>query len=244
MVGTGAMLAMNGRRVAMLDFDLDASGLATIFNADRAKVAEHELLNILKRLEPARIHDSLIEVTDMMVTRFGVPPKGKGCLKYIPTISNPTLSDEINWKGQGLKLCVLKILQTVLEDCEMDTVLVDLDPGFSPSAAVLFRAVDRAVVVTRLDRQNIEGLRVTVPQMVKKNLNPLLAVNMVPPESPKTNERIKMLEDATGQPVSICIDYDPELVFDDDLESISRKNSPMNRGVTALAGLIESAGRP
>lgn len=46
MVGVAALMAKQGRRVGMLDFDLDSSGLVNIFSPEFCGVKEEELSGI------------------------------------------------------------------------------------------------------------------------------------------------------------------------------------------------------
>lgn len=236
MVAAGAILAMEGHRVGMLDFDLDASALATIFQADMDKTPDRELLHILERADPSLAHNAMIDVTGFVAGRFGSNPKGVGCLKYIPTISDPKISDQISFDRRTVYF-VGSLMESLLKECGIDMLLVDLRPGYSPSSATILPLVDCAVIVTRLDRQNIEGLRRIVPRMNQKGLKSILVANLVP-DNNETKKRMKEIQEATGQPVEVQIRYDPEAVFDDDIVSVTRVDSPMEMGTRSLVKLL------
>jgi MinD-like ATPase involved in chromosome partitioning or flagellar assembly len=244
MLGVGAILAMRGHRVGMLDFDLDASGVAASLGADPAKIGKRELLNILNRPDPAKVLDALIDVTEFVGARFNHQPQKPGCLKYIPTISDPRLSDKIKFDEAGCAN-VDTILNTMLQDCGVDQLLIDLKPGYSPSSAAIFPLVDQAVVVTRLDRQNIEGLAKIVPLMKSKHITPTIVANYIL-DSPLTEARIDLLTKTMGSRIDVRIQFDPDVFFDDDISCVAQEGSAINVSLKALASLLEkklSAGR-
>jgi MinD-like ATPase involved in chromosome partitioning or flagellar assembly len=237
MLGAAALLAMRGYRVGMLDFDLDASGLATSLNADRNQVGKRELLYILHRADPSKVLEAMIDVTDFVASRFGHKPQDPGCLKYIPTISDPALADEIKFNA-STRYSVHAILEEILQECGVDHLLIDLKPGYSPSSSLIMPFVNHAVVVTRLDRQNIEGLRTIVPQMHRKHLDPIVVVNYLF-DDPLVEDRIHLLEQAVDHRVDVRIQFDPRLLFDDDIVSVAKDGSAMNIALNALVGLLE-----
>lgn len=236
MVAVGALLAMKGHRVGMLDFDLDASSLATIFRADAGGLEDRHLLQILARRDPSMVIDAMQDVTPFLIERFGRSPLGNGCLKYIPTIPDPNIADDIIYRDP-MVFTVRRILETSIQAGGVDTLLLDLRPGYSRVSAVVFPCVDKAVVVTRLDRSNIEGLRVVVPHMVAQNLEPIVVANMVP-EDPRTEGRLRDMREAIGRDIMVCINYDPTLVFDDDIEAVAAGVSPFTRGLEFLVRLL------
>ncbi len=241
MVGLGAMLALQGVRVGMLDFDLDSSGLATIFGHSNDDLGDRELLSILQHANPSVLPDSIINVTDYVQAKSGKTVNGHGCLKYVPTISDPDASDNITFSSP-MRYAVDEIFEALVTDNGIDLLLVDLKPGYSPSSALIFPLVNRGVVVTRLDHQNIEGLSSTVPIMIEKDLDPFLVVNMVPnlgENDKRAEERIKILEKATNSKVKIRIDYDPLSVFENDVEACSREDSSMYKGLQTLSIFVQ-----
>ncbi len=233
MVGTAALMAMQGLRVGMLDFDLDASGLATIFCADRKKTEQDELLHILR--DPfrnyTRINGAMQDVLGLVAERFNEQPPSTARIRYLPTISNPKLSGGINLND--LDQTVEGLLDYVEQECGIDWLLIDVKPGYSQSASVILPNADRAVIVSRLDSQNIEGLKLVVPKLVRNRLDPILVANMVP-EIPQAEERIKLLAEVCDHPVDVRIPYDPKLMFDDDITWAAAPESPIRTGITKL----------
>ena len=239
MVGAGALLALNGHRVGMLDFDLDASGLATMFGADRKSVGARELLHILQHANHHLALDAIIDISMIVRDRFDKDLHGNGCLKYIPTISDPELADSVRFDGP-MRYAVQALFEFTLKECGVDILLIDLKPGFSPASALVFPLIDRAVVVTRLDSQNIDGLSHTLPRLKKANLETVLVVNFLPEGlQEQVTKRLQRLEKATGQRVSVSIKYDPTQVFDDDFVAAADRNSSIHRGLHDLIAKLD-----
>ena len=243
MVGLGALMAMSGQRVGLVDFDLEASGLATIFNADPSKLGRNELLTILARRDLTLLPGSAVDVTPLLHERFGRAPEGNGALKYVPTVSNPELSDLVRFDGET-RFVIEDMFTMLIDECGIDQILVDLKPGYSASSGLILPLVHRVVVVARLDSQNIGGLRTILPRMMKRELDPLLVANLVPGESHlagDVKERIRDLEHAVGHRVDVRIDYDPDVVFDDDFAAVARAASPSGMALATLAELLRTA---
>jgi hypothetical protein len=98
--------------------------------------------------------------------------------------------------------------------------------------------VARAVVVSRLDSQNICGLERLFPNLAQNTkLDPVLVANMVP-ESLLTGEYIGRLEKACGRKADIRIPYDPELLFDDDFRCLGEDPSSLRQGLEKLADIL------
>ena len=227
MVGIGALLATMGRKVGMIDFDLDASSLATMFKTDGKKFGELELLHILCGNNAHLACDAMISIDKLVEKRFN-QTLGDGVLKYIPTVSDPRLSDEIQFDDDPKRMFVDAVFDSVEKAHGLEILLIDLKPGFSPSSSVVLPFVDKAVVATRLDNQNIAGLATTVPTLVRQKLSPVLVVNMVPrAEKVKklVDARLRMLEEAVSHQVAAVIDYDADLIFDDDFSCAADSRS-------------------
>ena len=244
MVGVGALLAMKGFRVRLLDFDLDASSLANIFDVDPEGLGQNELLNILsysRHLQ--KTQKAMINVTDFLIDHFKKKPDGRGRLEYLPTVSQPKLSSEIdlNEKEEYVKQ-VIDLAEKETEGRKVDWLLIDLQPGYSPSANVILSSamqVSRTVIVSRLDSQNIQGLKRVIPKMLDNRLDPILVANMVPSNHEKSETQIRQLGESCRYPVAIRIDYDADLVFDNDIDWAKKPNSTMRLGLESLIEEIE-----
>ena len=249
MVGVGALLATMGKKVAMIDFDLDASALATMFNAE-PNLGDQELLHILKNNSAHAAPDALVSVDNLLKERFDIE-LGDGTLQYIPTISNPILADEVKFDDGKKKLLINAIFEAIVDSASLDVLLVDLRPGYSPSSSMVLPHVDRAVVITRLDAQNLAGLSKTIPRLKLSALEPVLVVNMVPRPNRVEDDadkkhledivekRLAELRDVVEHPVATVIDYEPTLMFDDDFAAVAKPNSQFSKAMRAIIGNLE-----
>lgn len=240
MVAAGALLAMKGYRVALLDFDLDASGLVTIFNGDTTAISKNELLNFLNDGAASyhRVPDAMLDITnEFLGARFDLPDDDENVLlKYLPTITDPELSDGLVLDNLATK--VDELLEEVLE-ASCDIVLVDVKPGFSPSFKALVPCLDHLVFVSRIDQENIVGLQRLASKV--KNTRRIktvhLVANMVPAHD-LTEQHFNKLEAAVAPAGSVRIGYHPELTFDYDLKNLGAPDSPIAAGVGKLVKML------
>jgi MinD-like ATPase involved in chromosome partitioning or flagellar assembly len=245
MVGTAALMAASGYRIGLIDFDLDASGLVSILGDQDMKFGQKELLYILQKLQKSdlsRALDSLIDRSDLVAERLGThPEENGGVLKYIPTVSDPELSDRIKF-GPRIRSLVDELFDYLLEHGGIDVLFIDMKPGYSQSASLVLPLCQRAVVVTRLDDQNISGLSRSLKKMMKGqiNLDPILVANMLPSEQEaEIAKRISRLEEVTGHSVDVRINYEPDAVFDNDFSSLADKDSSLGLGLKAVVKMLE-----
>lgn len=235
MIGVGVVLAMRGYKVGMLDFDLDASGLATFFGDDQdEELKKRDLINILTTANLSLLPGAIRDETPM-VDRVLEDEKRKntGKLHYIPTLTDPELTDGLDLRKS--RIPIDDVLADVEEQCGRDFLLVDLKPGYSPSFKVIIPHVQHAVVVARIDEQNINGLKTVIP--VIKNVPGMevsLVANMVP-DHPKSKDRLRRLEENAQQEVDVKVGLNPDWFFDDEYDWIQNKNSPLRMGLEVIA---------
>ena len=234
MLGVGAKLALDGHRVGMLDFDLDASGLATVLGGQATDIEQNELLYILANKDMSKVPSSIIDITSKVTESFGVKPIGNGKLAYIPTISDPSLADKIKFTSRT-GIFVGDLMKEYLRNYEI--LLIDLRPGYSNSSGVILEKVDSTVVVTRLDRQNLGGLRTIFPQFNERKRVTKLVVNLIA-DNNETASRLQQLEDFVEKSVDVKIKYDPRAAYDDDFQSWAREGSDMNQRLGELVNML------
>lgn len=235
MVGAAMELAMRGHRVGMIDFDVDASGLASSFN--QTQLSSPDLLQILHRGDLSLLPSSTVDVTPLVANCFGRHPEGRGCLKYIPTISDAEIVDTAMRRMEDVGF-IKDLFHAMGATCGIDLILIDVRPGISPQSSVIFPVVDHIVMVSRLDRQNIQGLKWLVPILRRKEIPLTLIANLVP-DSEFAVERLSELQDKTGTDVHLRIDYEPDVVLDEDFAYLAREDSNFR---IALKTLVDQIG--
>jgi len=245
MVGAATLLAVKyHRRVAMLDFDLDASGLNTIFKVKAAGLGTRELLSILITPDEATISKSVIDDPERIVEeRFGKALDEPGRLQYLPTVSDPEKSETVRLITDK-EIFINDMFGIIKRDCPIDVVFADIKPGYSPSFRATIDPMQKHVVVARLDRQNLEGLQTHIPRLIDlmKGVKPIIVANLVPMESARKDDYLAQLGEIlaeNGCQVDVTIPLDPEHFFDEDIEFVTREDSPMRRGLDQLAALLE-----
>jgi len=233
---------MRGKRLGLLDFDLDASGLANIFKVfgdddlgdaspeelrEKLKDLGHkELLQMLEARDLNIGENSMFDAKKLLETRFDRDPD-PGRLRVLPTITDPSKSDSIVLNERGGYIGDL--FDKVIQRCGVDYLCVDLKPGWSPSFRTVIPRVDRVVIVSRLDEQNRAGLRSLMPELRKEGKDPILVANMIP-DDPRSADYVEELKQVCwsgeAEESKFCtIPLVNNLFFDTDFETAAKAES-------------------
>ena len=166
-----ALLAAAGRRVAVVDADLQSPGLHLLLGQAGKKLG-HTLDDYL--LGNCAVDQLAINVT----AHLG--PGVAGCLFLIPASLNPGTMAQVLSQGYDAQR-LTRGFHELGETLKLDALLIDTHPGLNEEALLTMRAVDTLVVVLRPDTQDFEGTGVTV-QVARQLDVPrvLLVINQVP----------------------------------------------------------------
>jgi MinD-like ATPase involved in chromosome partitioning or flagellar assembly len=147
-----SLLALAGRRVGLVDADLQSPGLATLFGLDPAALSRsfNDFLWGKCDIEQTA-HDvtaSLHVVTD-------------GRIFLVPASDDPNAIARMLRKGYDLKL-LNDCFQTLVEQLELDTLIVDVHAGLHEESLTLMAISDMLAIVLRHDIQDYQGTAVTM----------------------------------------------------------------------------------
>lgn len=167
----GALMAAEGRRVAVVDTDLETPSLHLLFGVDPDSLP-HSLNAYLAR------ECNMRAAAYDMSAQLGIPAPGQLWLAPCSTDATQVsrvLRDgyDVDWLEQGLEQ-----LQTELQ---LDTIILDTHAGLYDVTMLLIAISDVLVVLLHPDRQGFQGTAVTV-ELARKLEVPRLAliVNEVP----------------------------------------------------------------
>ena len=165
------LLAAEGRRVGVVDSDIQSPGIHILFGLDEAEM-KHSLNDYL--WGNCHIKETAHDVTP----RLGEAIAGRVFL--IPSSMKPT--DIARVLREGYNVHVLKDgIQELVKVLELDVLMIDTHPGLNEETLLSIAISDALVIILRPDQQDYEGTGVTVdvarrlrvPRMV-------LIVNKVP----------------------------------------------------------------
>ncbi len=144
-----AILASEGRNVALLDFDFRAPSLLTIF---QAKNYVRKWLNDYVDSK-AKLEEVIVDLTDRYIT------SGNLYLGF----ANPDMEamrdiarKDRKWQMRALRR-VMAMKQELSSKLDVDLIIADTSPGVQYSSVNAIVSADAAIIVSTLDLLDIEG---------------------------------------------------------------------------------------
>jgi len=167
-----AVLAASGRRVGLVDTDIQSPGIHILFGL-RGE-------NITKSLNDYLLHDTKIEDTVIDVTpHLGLPVKGKVFL--VPSSIHPTELALVLRDGYDVDK-LTEGFKTFIEAYKLDILVVDTHPGLNEETLLALTISDALALVMRPDQQDYEGTGVTLKIAQMLDVPRIkLVVNKIPP---------------------------------------------------------------
>lgn len=166
-----ALLGCDGRRVGVVDTDIQSPGIHILFGLSENNV-HHSLNDYL--WGHCHIKETAHDVTD----RLGPSVPGKVFL--IP--SSMKAGDIARVLREGYDVGVLRDgLHELISALELDVLMIDTHPGINEETLLSIAISDALVIVLRPDQQDYQGTSVTVEVARKLDVPRLmLIVNKVP----------------------------------------------------------------
>ena len=173
-----------GKRVAVIDLDLEGPGLHVIFGVSDGEMRA-TINDVLQSSIPIR--DAVLDLTP----RLGIE---SGCLLFCP--AGHRLEEILKMVDTGFNLSRFKaVLNTLATEYQLDYLLIDSHPGIEKDTIVSMAVCDVVVLLSRVDHQDMFGSGVMneVASQLRKPV--VLILNMIPSsvgdkESKKIGEKI------------------------------------------------------
>lgn len=180
-------IAQLGRRVGVIDLDLEGPGLHVIFNvSDRdVKATINDVLQ-----NRARAGDAVVDLT----AKSGLK---EGCLIFCP--AGHRLDEIMQILDAGFNLSTFKnVLDELARDYLLDYLIIDSHPGIEKDTLLSMALCDYLVLISRVDQQDLfgSGVMTEVASQLRKPV--VLILNMVPSsvnqrETQKISDRLAEL---------------------------------------------------
>jgi len=173
-----------GKRVAVVDLDLEGPGLHVIFGISDGEIRA-TINDVLQSSTP--VSDAVLDLTP----RLGIE---SGCLLFCP--AGHRLEEILKMVDTGFNLSRFKsVLNTLATEYQLDYLLIDSHPGIEKDTIVSMAVCDVVVLLSRVDHQDMFGSGVMneVASQLRKPV--VLILNMIPSsvgdkESKKIGEKI------------------------------------------------------
>ncbi|MEN9221565.1 MAG: MinD/ParA family protein [Thermostichus sp. BF3_bins_97] len=165
-----AQIAKQGKRVAVIDTDIQSPGVHVLFGLEEEKTG-HTLNDYL--WGKCRIEEAAHDLTPKAAKAGG------GTLYLIP--SSVKASDIARILREGYDVGMLNDgFQSLLKKLKLDYLFIDTHPGLNEETLLSITISDVLVLILRPDRQDFQGTAVTVDVARRLEVpNMLLVVNKV-----------------------------------------------------------------
>jgi MinD-like ATPase involved in chromosome partitioning or flagellar assembly len=197
-----ALLAGHGRRVAIVDTDIQSPGIHVLFGVDPA--GHHATLNdyLWGR---CRVEDTAVDVTPEAVRAKG------GEIRLVPSSLRAGEIARVLREGYDVERMNDGLLE-LRGRLDLDFLLIDTHPGLNEETLLSIALSDALLVMLRPDRQDFQGTAVTVDVARKLDVRELfLVVNKVLTRLDRAVLRAKV-EGAFGAPVAAIFPESEELL--------------------------------
>jgi septum site-determining protein MinD len=166
-----ALMAVAGRRVGVIDTDIQSPGIHVLFGLEGAAI-DHSLNDYLWG------RCSIGEAAHDVTSRLGSTVKGQVFL--IP--SSIQAGEIVNVLREGYDVNLLTVgLRQLITDLSLDLLLIDTHPGLNEETLFSLAISHALVIIMRPDQQDYEGTGVTI--QVARSLDVprmLLVINKTP----------------------------------------------------------------
>ena len=163
-------LVSHGRRVGVMDMDLEGPGLHVIFNIDADEV-RYTLNDVL--LDDAQPEQAAIEMNEKLRLNDG------GELFFSP--ASVKVSEMLRTLRTGFEVESFSSAISKLQDhFKLDYLLIDTHPGLENDTLLAMGVSDHLLIVSRIDQQDMfgTGVMVEIASTLEKPAH--LVVNMIP----------------------------------------------------------------
>ncbi|MGC1308572.1 MAG: MinD/ParA family protein [Phormidesmis sp.] len=167
-------VAQQGKRVGIVDTDIQSPGIHVIFGLDEDKFT-YSLNDYLWGKCP--VEDTAYEVGTNLVDGEGAPAKIDGSIYLVP--SSIKAGEIAKILRQGFDVGLLNDgFHDLIDALDLDFLFIDTHPGLNEETLLSIAVSDAAIIVLRPDRQDFMGTAVTLEVSRKLNVpNLMLLVN-------------------------------------------------------------------
>jgi MinD-like ATPase involved in chromosome partitioning or flagellar assembly len=153
-----AQAAMAGKRVAVVDTDIQSPGIHVLFGLDENSV-EHTLNDYLHGKCP--ITDAAYRVGREDAAKVGVAQLADKHLWLVPSSIKTGEISRVLRDGYDVNI-LTKGLKALRRELELDFLLIDTHPGLNEETLLAIGISDVMVIILRPDQQDLQGTAVTL----------------------------------------------------------------------------------
>jgi MinD-like ATPase involved in chromosome partitioning or flagellar assembly len=197
-----ALLAADGRRVGVIDTDIQSPGIHILFGLDEREI-RHSLNDYL--WGACQIKEAAYDVTKRLGASL------PGAVFVIP--SSMKAGDIARVLREGYDVAVLRDgFHEALDALQLDVLMIDTHPGINEETLLSIAISDTLIIVLRPDQQDYQGTSVTVEVARKLDVPKLfLIVNKVPAQFDPSDVR-KRVQETYDASVAAVLPHSDEMM--------------------------------
>ncbi len=222
-------LASTGKRVAVIDTDIQSPGIHVIFNVQQD--ANLPCLNdyLWRKCE---IEEAVVEVDVTMA-------EGMNKLFLIPSSTNTGDIARIINDGYNVEL-LSEGFERLCEKLSLDFLLIDTHPGLNEETLLSIAVSDKLLVILRPDQQDFEGSSITLRVASRLQVEHIAVVINKIPASLNLEALKGDVESAYGHPVAAMFPHSDDLMLLGSKEVFSKRypGHQFTREITTLSNYI------
>jgi MinD-like ATPase involved in chromosome partitioning or flagellar assembly len=231
-----AQVALTGKRVAIVDTDIQSPGIHAFFGLDGENMGKTLNDFLYGRCE---IGEVALSIGDNIIDAPGRSKLSGAKLWLIPSSTSGIEISHVLLKGYDVGL-LNEGLQTLLEVLDLDYLFIDTHPGLKEETLLSIAISDVLVLLLGPDKQDLQGTAITID--IARNLgvpNLLLAVNksLSRYDPVVVKNDIEALFDA---PVAGVMPFSEDIVENDstDLFSLKEPNHPWSKALRNISDMV------
>jgi septum site-determining protein MinD len=197
-----ALLAADGRRVGVIDTDIQSPGIHILFGMTGEQIS-HSLNDYL--WGKADIHEAAHDVTENLDADIA------GRLFLIPSSVKPGDITRVLKEGYDAQL-LTRGFRNLVQELQLDALVIDTHPGLNEETLLSIVISNALAIILRPDQQDYEGTGVTVHVARRLKVpNMVLIVNKVPAVFDPEAVRAKV-EQTYGCEVAAVLPHSDEMM--------------------------------
>ena len=231
-----AQVALVGKRVGVVDTDIQSPGIHVLFGLDETKMGKTLNDYLYGRCE---INEIPLSIGEHAIDAPGRAKLAGKNLWLIPSSIRGREISQVLREGYDVNR-LNEGLQTIIEVLNLDYLFIDTHPGLNEETLLSVAISDVLILLLRPDNQDLQGTAVTVD--IARNLDVpylLLAVNKALSKYDPSDIKNQM-EDLFGAPVAGVMPLSEDLVDNSsaDLFSLKEPNHAWSKALVDIAKAI------
>lgn len=198
------LLSAQGKRVGIVDLDIQSPGIHVIFGFDQDQAMRHSLNDYL--WGDCELREAAHDVTPSTNEALS------GRVWLVPSSMRPGDIARVMHEGYDVNR-LNEGFRKLIDDLSLDVLLLDTHPGINEETLLSIAMSNTLLIILRPDRQDYEGTRVTVAVAQKLGVpQTLLVVNKAPDVFDPDAIR-RQVEETYGCPVAAVLPHSDDLMI-------------------------------